>query len=82
LQEAAQSHCGEVEMALNWLKQHVGPARMSGSGSAVFASAEGNLGIDGSSADLQQALAALPKDWKVRWCRGLDQHPLRDWCSG
>jgi 4-diphosphocytidyl-2-C-methyl-D-erythritol kinase len=81
LQEAAQAHCKEVDEALSWLSCRVGPARMTGSGSAVFARAWGNPGADGSSVALEQALAALPDEWKIRRCHSLDRHPLWAWVA-
>lgn len=81
LQAAAQAQCKEVEEALSWLSCHVGPARMTGSGSAVFASAGGNLGAGDSSIALPQALAALPDEWKLRRCRSLVRHPLWAWAT-
>jgi len=81
LQEAAQAHCKEVDEALSWLSCRVGPARMTGSGSAVFARAWGNPGADGSSVALEQALAALPDEWKIRRCHSVDRHPLWAWAA-
>lgn len=60
----------EVTRHLDWLKQH-GPALMTGSGAAVFASFEAE--------DAARALMAqLPATMSGFVARGLDEHPLRD----
>jgi 4-diphosphocytidyl-2-C-methyl-D-erythritol kinase len=60
----------EVRRYLEWLQAH-GPASMTGSGSAVFASFE-------SAAAAQQVLKQLPPDMSGFVARGLDRHPLWD----
>lgn len=71
-----------IRLALDVLEQSFGNARMTGSGSAVFAWA--GLVPDSPPADkvLLQLLATLPQEWSGRWCRALAHHPLRDWVSG
>lgn len=60
----------EVARHLEWLKQH-GPALMTGSGAAVFASFE----AEGAA---RKTLAKLPGDMRGFVARGLDRHPLRE----
>ena len=71
-----------IRLALDVLERSFGNARMTGSGSAVFAWA--GLVPDSPPADtqLQQLLATLPQGWSGRWCRALAHHPLRDWAQG
>jgi 4-diphosphocytidyl-2-C-methyl-D-erythritol kinase len=71
LQAVAAAHCPEVAQALNWLADRFGASRMTGSGSAVFAS----IGAGGST--LATTLAGLPAGWAGRLCRSLPEHPLR-----
>lgn len=70
-----------IELAVATLERSFGNARMTGSGSAVFAWA--GLVPESPPADLvlKQLLATLPQDWSGRWCQALAQHPLRDWAS-
>jgi len=49
-----------------------GPARMTGSGSAVFAVVAGE-------AEARAALAGLPPEWRGWIARGLVEHPLAAW---
>ena len=61
----------EIELALAQL-QHHGPARMTGSGSAVFVPVA-------SERQAQAAIAGGPARWQ-RWAvRGLSEHPLAAW---
>ena len=76
LQPPAQSLVPEVAQAARWLPARCGNSRMSGSGSAVFASA--------GASDLPLAtlpVADLPPGWVGRMCRGLDRHPLAGWAD-
>lgn len=68
LQAVAQSLCPGITQALDWLAAHGLEGRMTGSGSAVFATAlaESDLGEP-------------PEGFQVRWCSGLDAHPLAGW---
>ena len=76
LQAAAQSICGDVGEAIDWLQRRVGNGRMTGSGSAVFARAGfGEAPVDHALA----VLADLPAHWQGRMCRSLAQHPLQGW---
>ncbi|MGH6626019.1 MAG: 4-(cytidine 5'-diphospho)-2-C-methyl-D-erythritol kinase [Burkholderiaceae bacterium] len=68
LQPVAQRLCPEVTQALQWLESQGMQARMTGSGSAVFAQM------------LQPAeLASAPGAWTIRQCSNLDAHPLLGW---
>lgn len=70
LQPVAQAICPEVGHCIQWLESHGLQARMTGSGTAVFA---------------QQAqatnLTPAPGGWLVRECANMDAHPLLDWCA-
>lgn len=71
LQPVAQSLCPEVGHCIDWLASQGLPARMSGSGTAVFAPLPPRHGaIDGA-----------PAGWQVRVCSNMDAHPLADWCA-
>lgn len=71
LQPVAESLCPDVKKALNWLNLQGLNARMTGSGSAVFAQL--------SHAD---NLADAPSTWQVKKCENLKIHPLSSWISG
>ncbi|MCK6426977.1 MAG: 4-(cytidine 5'-diphospho)-2-C-methyl-D-erythritol kinase [Burkholderiaceae bacterium] len=81
LQAAAAAFSAQVDEAIELLERHVGPARMTGSGSAVFACAGGNPGADDGSSDPGQVLATLPQGWIGRMCRSLEVHPLHGWAK-
>jgi 4-diphosphocytidyl-2-C-methyl-D-erythritol kinase len=73
LQPPAEAHCADVVTALELLQRRFGNARMTGSGSAVFARA-------GTGAEPTAAMPAdLPPGWVGRMCRSLEQHPLVGW---
>ncbi len=77
LQHVAQRLCPGVTQALEWLASHGMNGRMTGSGSAVFAWAlEG-----GKGAGLGIDVCDAPSTFEVRWCSGLDVHPLVGWAS-
>lgn len=70
LQAVAQGMCPEVLEAIQWLEYQGLQARMTGSGSAVFA--------------LVGADAVLPKPpagWQLQICSNLEIHPLAGWVS-
>jgi 4-diphosphocytidyl-2-C-methyl-D-erythritol kinase len=71
LQSVAQRLCPDVNKALNWLESLGLNARMTGSGSAVFANAPQQI-------DFKNA----PCEFKIRSCSSLDEHPLLGWASG
>jgi 4-diphosphocytidyl-2-C-methyl-D-erythritol kinase len=68
LQPVAQSLCPGVFQCLDWLASKGLSARMTGSGSAVFAVQNGP--IDTGDA---------PEGALVKTCSSLDHHPLRGW---
>ncbi len=73
LQPPAEACCAEVATGLEILRRRFGNARMTGSGSAVFARA-------GTGAEPTAAMPAdLPPGWVGRMCRSLEQHPLVGW---
>lgn len=69
LQPVAVRFCTPMLESLNWLATHQLEARMTGSGSAVFAKLAGD---DGNFQD-------APNHWMVRKCCSLDTHPLANW---
>ncbi|MFD0669255.1 4-(cytidine 5'-diphospho)-2-C-methyl-D-erythritol kinase [Ramlibacter sp. MAHUQ-53] len=70
LQPVAQGLCPGVTQALEWLRSQGLEARMTGSGSAVFARLpEG------------QTPSNPPAAWQVRVCANLDVHPLLGWAA-
>ena len=68
LQAVAQTLCPGVNQALEWLASKGLNARMTGSGSAVFAHLTHDI-------DLQDAPSAM----QVKLCRSLEIHPLQGW---
>lgn len=70
LQPVAQALCPEIKKAIDWLESKGMHARMTGSGSAVFAQMP-------HTADLTDA----PVAWQVRVCKSLAAHPLVGWAS-
>lgn len=75
LQLPAQARCSDVAQAAQWLEDRFGNGRMTGSGSAVFAR------IGAGVLPKATWLEALPSGWVGRLCRGLSEHPLRDWAD-
>jgi 4-diphosphocytidyl-2-C-methyl-D-erythritol kinase len=79
LQPVAQRLCPAVTQAIEWLGSQGLKARMTGSGSAVFAPL-----VQGaeSTAKWQNANGAeAPQGWSVRQCRNLSVHPLAGWAD-
>jgi 4-diphosphocytidyl-2-C-methyl-D-erythritol kinase len=70
LQAVAHGLCPEVFEALQWLENQGLQARMTGSGSAVFA-------IVGADA----VLTKPPPGWQLQMCSNLEIHPLAGWVS-
>ena len=70
LQPVAQALCPQVTQAIEWLKDRGLQARMTGSGSAVFARMSHEV-------DLKNA----PEGWQVKACENLMIHPLAGWAS-
>jgi 4-diphosphocytidyl-2-C-methyl-D-erythritol kinase len=80
LQAPAEQVCPQVAQAARWLEARYGNSRMTGSGSAVFAIANGETG------SVSPPMATFPADelppgWVGRLCRGLVEHPLRGWAA-
>lgn len=71
LQPVARQLCPAVGEALDWLAGQGLPARMTGSGSAVFA-----------HLPTPMPLADAPASWQVRQCTSLAVHPLAGWAAG
>lgn len=70
LQRAASGLCPDMQNAIAFLEQQGFVARMTGSGSAVFAKIERNP-------DLTKAAS----DWQIRVCENLQKHPLLEWAQ-
>lgn len=71
LEPVARRRFPEIEQAIAHL-QRLGPARMTGSGSAVFAPMA-------SSDEARNAVAGCEPRWKCWAVRGLSEHPLAAW---
>jgi 4-diphosphocytidyl-2-C-methyl-D-erythritol kinase len=71
LEPVARRQFPDIDLALGRLQRH-GPARMTGSGSAVFVPTA-------TEEEAHAALAECPPEWG-RWAvRGLSEHPLAVW---
>ena len=70
LQPVAQRLCPGVNSALSWLESRGLNARMTGSGSAVFAPIQHDVD-----------LSAPPGGFQVRLCQSLEMHPLFGWAA-
>ena len=70
LQPVAQRLCPGVNSALSWLESRGLNARMTGSGSAVFAPVLHNADLSGP-----------PDGFQVRLCSSLAVHPLLGWAA-
>jgi 4-diphosphocytidyl-2-C-methyl-D-erythritol kinase len=68
LQPVAQKLCPQITQALAWFSAEKLEARMTGSGSAVFAPLPRG-----------QSLPVAPYDWELRVCDSLATHPLAGW---
>jgi 4-diphosphocytidyl-2-C-methyl-D-erythritol kinase len=73
LQPVAQALCPPIAQVASWLEARFGNSRMTGSGSAVFATV-GAESVSWSGGE-------LPDGWNARMCRSLAHHPLRDWAD-
>jgi 4-diphosphocytidyl-2-C-methyl-D-erythritol kinase len=71
LQAIACAHYPEVGAAIDWLTQYAS-ARMTGSGSCVFAQVA-------SEADARHIVGACPSRWRAWKAKSLSRHPLHDW---
>lgn len=85
LQTVAEKLCPEITQVVSWLQQRRGNARMTGSGSAVFSMETTEKSMEGSEKELSCAynhvFTDLPHNWFGKICRGLPNHPLKDWAS-
>jgi 4-diphosphocytidyl-2-C-methyl-D-erythritol kinase len=70
LQPVAQRLCPAVTEAIEWLGHQGLEARMTGSGSSVFAAMPHDA-----------ELAEAPEGWQVRKCSNLAVHPLVGWAA-
>jgi 4-diphosphocytidyl-2-C-methyl-D-erythritol kinase len=68
LEPVVRARFPEVARAIDWLASH-GEARMSGSGSSVFAAF-------GREDEARAVAAKVPGEWRAWAVRGLDRHPL------
>ncbi len=75
LQAVAQDVCPEITACLDWLASKGLSARMTGSGSAVFAPLADDVDVSGLVQD-------APSQWVVKICSNMDVHPLHGWCEG
>ncbi|NBX14672.1 MAG: 4-(cytidine 5'-diphospho)-2-C-methyl-D-erythritol kinase [Betaproteobacteria bacterium] len=77
LQPVAQRLCPQVFQAISWLENAGLDAKMTGSGSAVFAKLSHALSLDQS----HDHLPDHGLDWQLRVCGNLEIHPLWGWAS-
>ncbi|WP_295955786.1 4-(cytidine 5'-diphospho)-2-C-methyl-D-erythritol kinase [Rhodoferax sp.] len=73
LQPVAKNLCPAVNQVLEWLGGKGLNARMTGSGSAVFAQMLSDVDLS----DVPSQHGA----WQVRKCNNMDVHPLKGWAS-
>ncbi len=73
LQPVAQRLCPAITDAIDWLGAQGLDARMTGSGSSVFA----RMQQEPQNAELLSG----PTGWQVRQCDNLAAHPLRGWAA-
>jgi len=73
LQPVAQRLCPAITEAIDWLGARGLQARMTGSGSSVFA----RMQQEPQNAELRSG----PTGWQVRQCNNLAAHPLRGWAD-
>ncbi len=73
LQPVAQRLCPAITDAIDWLGAQGFDARMTGSGSSVFA----RMQQEPQNAELLSS----PTGWQVRQCDNLAAHPLRGWAA-
>jgi 4-diphosphocytidyl-2-C-methyl-D-erythritol kinase len=73
LQDVAQTLCPDINVACKWLQAQGLSARMTGSGSAVYAHCAPHL-LTGYTLE-----PTLPNNWVSHKCRNLAKHPLLDW---
>lgn len=73
LQPVAKNLCPAVNQVLEWLGSKGLNARMTGSGSAVFAQMLSDVDLSDAPSEHGQ--------WQVRKCSNMDVHPLEGWAS-
>jgi 4-diphosphocytidyl-2-C-methyl-D-erythritol kinase len=73
LQPVAEQLCPPVTEAIEWLGERGLDARMTGSGSAVFATMPHDAELTG--------LSDMAEGWQLRQCSNLAVHPLAGWAS-
>ena len=73
LQPVAEALCPPIAQVAKWLEERFGNSRMTGSGSAVFAT----VGAEAAT----WSEGELPDGWVGRMCRSLPHHPLREWAD-
>ena len=78
LQKPAEQYSSQVTQALALLESKFGNSRMTGSGSAVFATVQEEIGMSNQP---MATLPELPPGWVGKMCRSLVQHPLRGWAE-
>ena len=71
LQPVAESICPSIKKVSNWLKSQGLHARMTGSGSAVFA----------VKTQVTNCQISPSPDWIVKDCTSLVRHPLAEWIA-
>ena len=71
LQSVAESICPSIKKVSNWLKSQGLHARMTGSGSAVFA----------VKTQVTNCQISPSPDWIVKDCTSLVRHPLAEWIA-
>lgn len=71
LQPVAESICPSIKKVSNWLKSQGLDARMTGSGSAVFA----------VKTQVTNCQISPSPDWIVKDCTSLVRHPLAEWIA-
>ena len=76
LQPVAQELCPQIVQSIDWLSKRQLKGRMTGSGSAVFAHLPHDVNV-GMCVNVD--VPVHPDGWKVRKCRNLQAHPLKDW---
>ncbi len=80
LQIPAEDRCPEVAQAARWLESRFGNSRMTGSGSAVFATVGARVGtVEPPRATFPAE--ELPPGWVGRMCCSLQAHPLVGWAG-
>lgn len=70
LQPVAQQLCPDIAQAIHWLEAHGLKARMTGSGSAVFARILQDIETTGA-----------PRSSQIKLCSNLPEHPLLGWAG-